>query len=99
LEFKLGEHGIGIAYIFWSLWLFPLGYLVLKSDFLPRILGILLMIACFGWLIDFFTFFLFPNFDATINQFTTIGELLFMLWFLIKGVNVQQWEKRALESG
>ena len=94
----LQEHGIGIAYIFWGLWLLPLGILVYKSGFLPRILGILLMIACFGWLIDFFIFFLFPNFDATINQFTTIGELLFMLWLLIKGVNVEEWEKSALES-
>jgi hypothetical protein len=87
-----------IAYIFWGLWLLPLGYLVFKSGYLPRILGILLMISCFGYLIDFFTFFLFPNFDVAINMFTGWAELLLCLWLLIKGVNVEQWEKRALES-
>ncbi len=94
----LHEVGYMIAYIFWGLWLFPLGYLVFKSGFLPRILGVLLMISCFGYLIDFFTFFLFPNFDVAINMYTGWAELLLCLWLLIKGVNVEQWEKRALES-
>ncbi len=98
LFLDLHEHGINIATIFWGLWLFPMGYLVFKSGFLPRILGVLLMIGCFGYLIDFFTFFLFPNFDAKISGFTFWGEVLFPLWLLIKGVNVEQWEKRALES-
>jgi hypothetical protein len=75
-----------------------MGYLVFKSGFLPRILGVLLMIGCFGYLIDSFIFFLYPDFDVTISQFTFIGELLLPLWLLIKGVNVEQWEKRALES-
>jgi hypothetical protein len=93
----LHNDGILIAQIFWGLWLFPLGYLVFKSDFIPRILGILLMIACFGYLIDSFTIILFPSFKG-IALFTFWGELLFPLWLLIKGVNVEQWEKRALES-
>jgi hypothetical protein len=94
----LHDHGVSIASIFWGLWLFPMGYLVFKSGFLPRILGILLIIGCFGYLIDFFAPFLFPNFRVTVSQFTFIGELLLPLWLLIKGVNVEQWEKRALES-
>ena len=98
LFLDLHEHGIFIAQIFWGLWLFPMGYLVFKSGFLPRILGILLMIGCFGYLIDSFTFLIFPNFDATISMFTFWGELLLPLWLLIKGVDVEQWEKRALES-
>ena len=98
LFLELQTHGVSIANIFWGLWLLPLGYLVFKSGFLPRILGILLIIAGFGYLIDFFTFFLFPNFDTTISLFTWWGELLFALWLLIKGVNVEKWEKRALES-
>jgi hypothetical protein len=98
LFLDLHEHGINIATMFWALWLLPMGYLVFKSGFLPRILGVLLMIGCFGYLIDFFTFFLFPNFDAKISEFTFWGEVLFPLWLLIKGVNVEQWEKRALES-
>ncbi len=98
LFFDLHEYGINIATIFWGLWLFPMGYLVFKSGFLPRILGILLIIGCFGYLIDVFTFFVFPNFDVKISGFTFWGEILFPLWLLIKGVNVEQWEKRALES-
>jgi hypothetical protein len=95
---ELNEYGIYIAYIFWGLWLFPLGYLVFKSGFLPKILGIYLMISCFGYLIDFVTFFFFPNFGLSINMFTGWAELFLCLWLLIKGVNVEQWEQRALET-
>jgi hypothetical protein len=95
---ELNEIGIFIAYIFWGLWLFPLGYLVFKSGFLPRVLGVLLMISCFGYLIDFVTFFFFPDFGVSINMVTGWAELLLCLWLLIKGVNVEEWEKRALES-
>ena len=101
LFLDLHEHGVSIAGIFWGLWLFPMGYLVFKSGYIPRILGVFLIIAGFGYLIDSFAVFLLPNFYATISQFilfTTYGELLFPLWLLIKGVNVEQWEKRALES-
>ena len=87
-----------IAQIYFGLWLLPLGYLVYKSGFLPRILAILLIIAGFGYLTSVVTFFLFPNFDTDISQFTFIGEVTMLLWLLIKGVNVEKWEKRALES-
>jgi len=83
---------------FLSLWVLLLGYLVFKSGFLPRILGILLILASLGFVIDSATFLLFPDFDVTISLFTIWGELLFALWLLIKGVNVEEWEKRALES-
>jgi hypothetical protein len=75
-----------------------MGYLIFKSGYIPRILGVLLIIGGFGYLIDFVTFLLFPDFDVTIAEFTFIGELLLPLWLLIKGVDVEQWEKRALES-
>ncbi len=94
---NLHEHGNDIAAIFWGLWLFPFGYLVFKSGYIPRILGVLLIIAGLGYLIDFVAFFLFPNFPA-IGQFMTWAELFWPFWFLIKGVSVEQWEKRALES-
>ena len=97
LFLNLDEHGFIIAHIFWGLWLFPMGYLVFRSGYIPRILGVLLIIAGFGYLIDFVTFFFVPSFGP-IKMFTFIGELLFPLWLLIKGVNVEQWEKRALES-
>ncbi len=97
LFLDLYENGVHIAQIFWGLWLLPFGYLVFKSGYIPRILGILLIIAGFGYVIDVVTFFLIPNFDATVSLFTWWGELLIALWLLIKGVNIEQWEKRALE--
>ena len=85
-----------IAFIFWGLWLFPLGYLVFKSGFFPRILGVLLIMSGFGYVIDSFATFL--GYEVNIGLFTAWGEMLFILWLLIKGVNVERWEKRALES-
>jgi len=95
LFLELREYGIVIAQIFWGLWLFPLGYLVFKSNFLPWAIGILVMISGFGYLIDSTVLFLFPGFDVTISLFTFIGELLLPLWLLIKGVNVDRWEKMS----
>ncbi|MFQ5398351.1 MAG: DUF4386 family protein [Anaerolineae bacterium] len=91
------SHGVSIAAIFWGLWLLPLGYLVFKAGYISGILGILLIIGGFGYLIDFATFLLVPSFGVEISQFTFIGELLLPLWLLIKGVNVERWEKRVLE--
>jgi hypothetical protein len=99
LFLDLHKVGLLIAQIFWGLWLFPMGYLVFKSGFLPRILGVLLMIGCFGYLIQSFAGFLSPNLEvytALLSVITSSGELLVPLWLLIKGVNVEQWKKRAL---
>ncbi|MFQ5605838.1 MAG: DUF4386 domain-containing protein [bacterium] len=93
----LNADGITIASIFWGLWLFPMGYLVFKSGYLPRILGVFLIMAGFGYLTDSFAIILCPSFKG-IGLFTAWGKILFPLWLLIKGVNVEQWEKRALES-
>ena len=61
------------------------------------ILGILLMIGCVGYLIQSFAAFLLPNLQVNIALFTFWGEVLFPLWLVIRGVNVEQWKKRALE--
>ena len=47
--------------IFWGLWLFPFGYLVYKSYFLPKILGIILMAGCIGYIMDFLGYYLWPG--------------------------------------
>ena len=96
LFLRLHSQASAIAFIFWGLWLVPLGYLAFKSGFLPRILGVLLMIACFGYLID--SFAIFFGYNTSIGLFTGLAEVLFLLWLLIKGVNVEQWQKRALKS-
>ena len=98
LFLRLNSYGISLAFIFSGLWLFPLGYMVFKSGFLPKILGVLLIIAGFGYLIDVFAEFLFSGSNLRIGLFTGLAEILFLLWLLIKGVNVEKWEKRAHES-
>jgi hypothetical protein len=78
--------------IFWGLWLFPFGLLVYKSGFIPRFLGVWLMINCFAYLAVSFTGLLFPRYEATVfnSAFPAmLGELAIMLWLLIKGVKVR----------
>jgi hypothetical protein len=86
---ELYQHGYQLSEIFWGLWLVPLGVLVYKSGFIPKVLGILLMVGCCGHLLSFLTTFLFPDSSATlmpIAEMLMIGELPIFLWFLIKGV-------------
>jgi uncharacterized membrane-anchored protein len=74
--------------IFWGLWLIPFGLLVYKSRFLPRILGVWLVIACFGYLALSFTGLLFPDYEdqvSNIAQPLLLAELAIMLWLLIMG--------------
>lgn len=96
LSLRLHSQGLLIAHIFFGLWLLPMGYLVFKSGFIPKLVGVLLVIAGFGYVIQSFAAF-FGN-NLNIILFTGLGELAFLLWLLIKGVNVEQWKKRALES-
>jgi hypothetical protein len=76
--------------IFWGLWLLPFGLLVYRSRFLPRILGVWLIIACFAYLALSFTGFLFPAYEdqvGNIAQPVLLGEVATMLWLLIMGAN------------
>jgi hypothetical protein len=95
----LNVHGLGyaIGLVFFGVHLLVLGYLVYASGFLPRILGVLLMLASAGYLIDSFASVLLTNYAdyETVFQvivFTPafIAELSFALWLLIKGVDVEQ---------
>jgi hypothetical protein len=95
LFLDLRSFGISVAQIFWGLWLFPLGYLVYRSGFLPRVLGVLVMIGGVGYLFDVVAFLRFPDSTVSISQFTFVGEVVLPLWLLFKGVDVAQWEKRV----
>lgn len=86
------KYGIYIAQIFWGLWLFPMGYLVYKSTYLPKFIGVLLMIGCFGYFADSFIFFLHPDFGITFSEFLFIGEVALPLWLVFKGVNVEKYQ-------
>ena len=84
---KTGEM---MAALFWALWLLPLGLLIVKSGFIPKSLGLLLIVACATYVADFFSYFFFPQFMAmTDKPFSAIqmaAEIGFLLWLLIIGV-------------
>lgn len=95
------NNGIELSQIFWGLWLLPFGYLVYKSGFLPKILGILLMAGCFGYLITFFGGFLNSDFNKTIfsdiiEYPAPLGEIGICLWLLIMGTNKLNFRKEKL---
>lgn len=86
------DKGILIVSIFWGLWLFPFGYLVYKSGFLPRIFGILLMLGCCGYLINFVGHTLMSDYsEFGVSKFAGIpaalGEIGTCLWLLIRSIN------------
>jgi hypothetical protein len=96
LYYDLYLHGYEIANIFFALWLVPLGILVYKSRFLPRVLGILLVVGGCGLFLEVFLHFLFPNL-VMVNTILlipqTIAEFAFLLWTLIRGINESKIEK------
>jgi len=81
------NHGMILSTIFWGLWLFPLGWLIYKSSFFPKLIGIGLFIGGAGYLLGSFFKILLPEIKSIQNVFEimTFGELLFILWLIIKG--------------
>lgn len=78
-----------------------LGYLVYKSGFWPRILGVLLMIGSLGYLAQSYGHLLAPQYDELLATIVLVAiplELAFTLWLLIKGIDVERWEERARAS-
>ena len=81
------NNGTMVANIFWGAWLFPFGYLVFKSNFLPKILGIFLMVGCFSYIVEFITRFLFSITEIPwyVSMPSSIGEFGICLWLLVMG--------------
>jgi Domain of unknown function (DUF4386) len=94
LLLRMHRFGIGASQFFWGSCFIPFGLLVYRSQFIPRIFGILLIISGVGYVTDSCTFILLQRTDYLIVQpfirLTFIGFLLTMLWFLIKGVREQK---------
>src|SRR6058998_601696 len=91
LFIRLHSQGIFIDEMFWGLWLFPFGLLVFRSGFLPRFIGVWLMINCFGYVALSITALFFPTYYGTAFQWSQpilFGELAIMLWLLIRGAKV-----------
>jgi hypothetical protein len=88
----LNINGNVVMVLFYGLWLFPLGYLVFKSGFLPKILGILLIADGVSLLICFFQLWLFPGYEKMtypLYPIMFVAEFGLSLWLIIKGVRVQ----------
>jgi Domain of unknown function (DUF4386) len=93
------DGGVGIAFVFDSLWLVPLGYLVIKSGYFPKLLGVALIVACVGYLVND-VFIAFLALDPGAARTTGIGlavtpiaglaELAFVVWLLVKGARVPE---------
>ena len=91
LFLRLHGQGSVINEIFWGLWLLPFGILVMRSGFLPRILGVLLIVNCFAWIGVSLTSLLQAPFASIVNRYAFIpetGEMWIMLWLLIMGAKV-----------
>lgn len=86
--------GYLIAQMFFGLWLLPLGYLVARSGSFPKVLGVVLVIGCFGYLVDLFARFLAPGIAESIGPLVlapaAVGELSFIACLLVKGVRVPE---------
>jgi hypothetical protein len=92
LFLQLHHHGVLANEVFWGLWLFPFGALVYRSRFLPRFLGVWLILGGIGYVAISLTGFLFPPYEQTVANIAfpgMLGELAIMLWLVIKGANPQ----------
>ena len=91
LFLRLHHQEIIAAEILWGLWLFPLAILTYRSRFLPRFLGVWLIINGFAYLIMSFTGLLLPQYEDMVSNISfpaLLGEMAFMLWLVIKGTKL-----------
>jgi hypothetical protein len=98
LFLRLHSQGVIVAAIFWGLWLFPFGILIIRSGFIPRVLGVLLFIAGSAYLASSFTTLLLPRYAPLVNQFAMIlevAELPIIFWLLIWGAKTKPLEAPA----
>src|SRR5438270_5620479 len=96
---RLHSQGISIDEIFWGVWLFPFGLLVFRSGFLPRWIGVWLMINCFGYVFLSVISFFFPAYDDKAFPYlqpVLFGELAIMLYLVLRGANVKALPAEAV---
>lgn len=98
LLLDLHRYGYVVGWIL-GIWFIPLGVLVFRSGFLPRILGVLLIAACFGYLADSLTPLLLPGYEGVVGRIAsillTLGEPALILWLLIRGAKDQPLKAAA----
>ncbi len=94
LFININDYGTLPLEMFWGLWLLPFGLLIYKSEFIPRIFGILLLIGGIAYMIDSTIGILFPYYSSFVKYPTlllaAVGEISITLWLLIKGVKTKE---------
>src|SRR6202022_224200 len=99
LSVKSHGHGFGVSLLFFGCVCLVLGYLIFRSGYLPKALGVLMQIAGLSYLTNSFALLLAPNFANRIFPAILvpafIGEASLCLWLLVKGVNVEKWRRSA----
>jgi hypothetical protein len=91
LFIRLHGQGLNVASFFWGLWLFPFGALVIQSGFIPRFLGLLIILAGVGYVASSLTTLLLPQYEHTVDTIAGIlefGELPIIFWLLIWGARI-----------
>ena len=99
------QYGFNVSYVFFGLHILGLGYLIWKSDYVPRVLGILLIVAALGYQIDSFASLLSSSYATNDTLFVVfvavpaiVSELALTLWLLLRGVNVESAGKPSVGS-
>lgn len=95
---KLHAQGYNISMVLFGSYNLLIGYLIFRSTFLPRILGVLLAVSGLCYLVGCFAHFLSPAFAAHLLPYilvSGVAELLLALWLVVMGVNTQRWREQA----
>jgi hypothetical protein len=102
LAIRAHGYGFGLALLLFGSCFLVHGYLIFKSGFLPRVLGLLIQVAGLCYLTNSLALFLAPTFEAQIFPAillpSFLGEASLCLWLLVKGVNVEKWKQANLRS-
>lgn len=99
---QLHEKGTFFAGFFWGLWLLPFGVLVIKSGYMPKLLGIFLIVGCFSYLFDSSLALLYPKFRELATNYLliplSVGEISMVFWLVFKGAKVPEPLKNNLRK-
>lgn len=94
-------YGFAIGIAFLIIHVFALGYLIFKAGYVPRILGVLFILAGFGYLVDSVGILLLPAYETTpalVAMVIAVAEIAFPVWLLVKGVNKERYQERAISA-
>ena len=92
---RLNGYAFNTYLVFFGLWCVLIGFLIVRSTFMPRVLGVLLAIAGLGWMMYLVPPLAIRLFIPYIAGASALGEIPLLLWLLVVGVNVQRWNEQA----